>query len=169
MFAALIDDWKSLLPIGTAVVGFLLAFVWNRWWRRKDDREQSDKGTLKSHGEKLIALDGRITVVEARDDDRQSRVGRLELAQSNLEGKIGGLQDFWKSEFSSLRKELRDDHARLRDELRQDQANTETRLTALMTGHQQRVHDRLNVIAADQAKLLTEFVDSMADRKERGE
>lgn len=149
----------------TAVVGFLVRWAWDRWWRKRDEGEKSEKDTVAAHGGRLMALEGRVDAVEIREGERQKAIGRLEGDQARLEGKLGGLHDFWKTEFTNLRKELRDDHLKLRDELRQDQANTETRLTALMTGHQTRVHDRLNVIAADQAKLLTEFVDKMVDRK----
>lgn len=103
--------------------------------------------------------------VEAREETRQQAVGHLTAEHNRLEGKVVGLQDFWRSEFGKLRQELRDDQAAFRAELRTDQASMETRLTTLMTQHQQRVHDRLNVIASDQARMLNEFVDRLADRK----
>lgn len=161
------DNLHVLVPIGTAVVGFLLAFGWNRFWRRKDDSEKSADDTVKAQGGRLIALDQRVSAVEIREGERREAIGRLEHAQSNLEGKIGGLQDFWRSEFGKLRQELREDQSAFRTELRADQANTEARLTTLLTEHQKRMHDRLNGIAADQARLLTQFVDDMADRKEK--
>lgn len=151
--------------------GFLLKWTWDRWWRGKDrdaDATVRKKTELESkvidHADRIARVEGRLDTSDLRADDRLKAISRLEVEQTKLEGKVVGLQDFWRSEFGNLRKELREDHQKLREELRQDQASTEQRLTALMTGHQQRVHDRLNVIAADQAKMLTEFVDTMVKK-----
>jgi hypothetical protein len=165
----LFENMPSWLPpTVTAVVGFLVAFTWNRWWRRKDDHESSQSGAIKTHSDKIVVLEGRVNAIEIRDSDRQSTLGRLEEAQGRIEGKVGGLQEFWRGEFGGLRKELREDQARFRQELREDQKAFEDRMSTLLTGHQQRIHDRLNLIAADQAKLLTEFVDHMVDKKAGG-
>lgn len=153
-----------LLP----TAGFLLRWWWERRWRKADAKVTSDGQDAKQHAERLGAVERRIDLIESKHEDRQQQIGRLESEHSVLAGKVVGLQEFWRGEFVNLRKELREDHQKLREELRQDQANTEQRLTVLMTGHQQRVHDRLNVIAADQAKLLTEFVDQIVDRKAGG-
>lgn len=154
-----------LVPAVTAFVGFLLPFAWNRWWRKRDDRETSDKQTVKEHGNRLVVIEAWRVQVDTREESRQQTVGRLEVEQSRLEGKVVGLQDFWRSEFGKLRQELREDQQAFRAELRADQSSMETRLTTLITQHQQRVHDRLNVIAADQARMLTEFVDQLVDKK----
>lgn len=165
MFEHLDGPKATLLAISLALAGFLLRFAYERWWRRKDESEKSDKTTLKDHGERLMVVERRLSVEESKNDDRQRALGRLEADQSVLEGKVIGLQDFWRSEFGNLRKELRDDQQKLRDELRHDQASIEGRLTVLLVEHQKRVHDRLNVIAADQAKMLTDFVDGLVEKK----
>lgn len=155
----------AALSGATAIIGFLLAFSWNRWWRKRDDDESSRKkaaqdhelsqnATLTAHGGRLSGLESRMDAVEVREDARQQSIGRLEHGQNALEGRVLGLQDFWKSEFNTLRRELREDQQRF-----------EERIATMLQGHQQRVHDRLNVIAADQAKLLTDFVDRLVDKK----
>jgi hypothetical protein len=159
------EELKVVIPVATAVAGFLVAFAWNRWWRKRDDRETSGKQTVKDHGNRLVVIEHWRTQVEVREEARQNSVGRLEVEHNKLEGKVVGLQDFWRSEFGKLRQELRDDQAAFRAELRADQSSMETRLTTLMTQHQQRVHDRLNVIASDQARMLTEFVDKLVEKQ----
>lgn len=176
-------DIPWLAPVATAlsaVAGFLLSFAWQRWWRKRDDGQKAEESRLVTVEGRLGSIERRLDVHDEREDARQQAVGALRTEQSKLAGKVDGLQEFWRTEFGALRKELRDDQVRfqgeLRAELRQDQNNFETRLTTLLTthleqerqerqAHQQRVHDRLNGIAADQAKLLTEFVDSMVEQK----
>jgi hypothetical protein len=143
----------------------VLSFFWGRWWRRKDtDDEKSSKATA-DHGKRIVVIEAWKVQLDAHEGSRQQQVGRLEAEQSRLEGKVVGLQEFWRSEFGKLRQELRDDQQAFRAELRADQSSMEARLTTLMTQHQQRVHDRLNVIASDQAQMLTEFVDRLVDKQ----
>lgn len=143
------------------VVGFLGRWVWERYWKKKDE-------TSSRENSKLSSLELRMNAVEVRETERARHVGVLESNQNRLDGKVDALQTFWRTEFAKMgeqfqkfeeKVEYRLDNLRL--ELRGDQQKTEERLTGLFTAHQTRMHDRLNVIAADQARLLTEFVDGM--------
>lgn len=154
-----------LLPL----FGFLLGFAWNRWWRRKDQRTDEAKSVVSEHGDRLVVIERRLDAADGREEHRQESIGQLKNEHSILAGKVVGLQDFWRNEFNSLRRELRDDASKLRDELRQDQANMENRLSQQLSGHQQRVHDRLNIIAADQAKMLNEFIDQLLEKRTKPE
>lgn len=150
---------------GTAVAGFVARWIWDRWWKKKDDSTSRQK-----------SLETRMDAVEIRETERQKHIGQLEANHNRLDGKLDGLQTFWRTEFSKLSAEFkafeekidyRLDNFRL--ELRGDQQKTEDRLTELMTGHQTRVHDRLNAIASEQSKMLTEFVDRLVDKKGESE
>lgn len=143
-----------------ALAGFLARWIWDRVWKKKD----GDSTTLK-------ALGDRMTAVEIRETSRERNLGGLEANHNKLEGKVDALQTFWRSEFAKLtdqfkvfeeKVDYRLDNFRL--ELRGDQQKSEERLTALLTGHQARVHDRLNAISAEQAKMLSEMVDMLVER-----
>ncbi len=164
----LLDQHPAVLAAATGAAVFLLQWSWNRWWSRKDSHDRSEKDTLKSHDSRLVALEKKMDVNEAqfkardqifeqRHAEQQKAFGKLETEQGILAGKVVGLQEFWRNEFNKLRLELRE-----------DQNAMESRLAALLTGHQQRVHDRLNIIAADQSKMLADFVDRLVDKHGEG-
>lgn len=145
---------------GAAATGFVLKWLWDRFWRKKDDSTSKQR-----------SLESRMDAVEIRETERQKHIGQLEANHNRLDGKLDGLQTFWRGEFSKLSAEFsaleekidyRLDNLRL--ELRGDQQKTEDRLTELLTAHQARVHDRLNAISVEQAKMLNELVDMLADR-----
>lgn len=159
-----LDQHPAVLAALTGAVVFLLQFAWNRWWRRKDSDDQSQIDTLKKHGDRLVALERKVDLSEAqvetrdrvaeqRHSDQQKAFGKLETEQGILAGKVVGLQEFWRNEFNKLRSELREDTNAM-----------ESRLAALLAGHQERVHDRLNIISADQSKMLSDFVDRLVDK-----
>lgn len=174
MVAFGIEDVVSGAVIAGAS-GFLIRLGIERWLKGRDRRadtqvieaqkhEDGQQATFKSHEGRLIALETRVTVTESKNDERAQAVGRLEEEHNRLEGRVSGLQDFWRSEFTKLRQELRDDQAAFRKELREDQSSAEERMTALFIGHQQRVHDRLNTIATEQAKGFEDLLDKLVDK-----
>lgn len=161
MFGLSDEQSAAVAAGGSALFTFILQWGWGRFWGKKD-----------SASEKVDALAARMIAVESKEEVRARLIGQLETNQNRLDGKVDGLQSFWRSEFTKLAEQFKTfedkidyrlDNFRL--ELRGDQQTMEERITKLFTEHQGRVHDRLNIIAADQARLLTDFVDKLVDKK----
>lgn len=155
-------EQSAVLAAGLgALATFLLQWLWGRFWKKKDSESAG-----------LSALETRVVAIEAKEEVRARLIGSLETNQNRLDGKLDGLQSFWRTEFTKLGEEFRALEGKidykldnLRLELRGDTQKGEERLVTLLVEHQKRVHDRLNVIAADQAKMLKEFVDELVDKK----
>ncbi len=164
-----------LVGASTAFAGFLAHWAWDRWWHRKDHHDDAHSKAVaaqfKDHGDRLTVVERNQIANDAREMERQRALGRLEGEQHRLDGKIDALQSFWRTEFTKLVEKFGSFEEKIdgrldafRLELREDQNTHEDRLTQMLNAHQTRVHDRLNAISAEQAKMLNEVVDMLVER-----
>lgn len=160
------EEWLKILgKLGAAgVAGFLLKWLWDRFWRKKDDGEASAASALKHHYERIITIEKRVEANEVREGERQKALGRMEGEIQRLDGKVGGLQSFWTAKFERMEEKLESFRSELRSELRADQQAFEARLATMLNEHQKRVHDRLNETAAAQAMMINELIDKLVDK-----
>ena len=138
-----------------AVAGFFAKWLWDRIWKAKDGKAASVEATLKEHAGDVAEIVRRVDAVEWREGERQRQLGAIEARVGNLDGKIEGLQTFWRGEFEKLEGKI---DKRLEA--------LESRITTSLAAHQGRVHDRLNAIAAEQSKMLEELLDTFVLRLE---
>lgn len=141
---------------GIAIAGFFAKWLWDRIWREKDGKKASVEATLKEHADNFVEIVRRVDAAEYREGERQRQIGHLEARLGNLDGKIEGLQAFWRGEFEKL-------EAKIDKRLEA----LESRIATSLAGHQGRVHDRLNAIAGEQAKMLEELLDKFVGRLEK--
>lgn len=154
----------TVFTAAAGVLGFLLHWIWERFWRKKDKADESEAKTIEAHADRLIRVEGRLDKFDSNDAEKQRTLGRLEGEQHRLEGRVDGLQDFWRNQFDQLSEKFDEKVASMREELRGDQKDLEGKVMSALATHQQRIHDRLNIITGEQAKLLTEFVDKLVDK-----
>lgn len=176
-------DAKELAAVvALPVAGFFARWVWDRLWKKKDD-EASKRTTAaaaadKARDSRMDALTDQITTVvrkqevaEAKEGERARTLGIFETNLNRLDGKVDGLQKHWTGRFDKLEAEFKElenkveyklDNLRL--ELRGDQQRLEEKVVKLLGDHQGRIHDRLNAISVEQAKMLTEVVDLLVDK-----
>lgn len=141
--------------VGLGVAGFFAKWLWDRVWKSKDGKDASVEATLRAQAAQFIEIVRRVDGVEHREGERQRQLGQLEARVGNLDGKIEGLQAFWRGEFEKLEGKI---DKRLEA--------LESRITTSLNAHQGRVHDRLNAIAAEQSKMLEELLDKFVGKLE---
>lgn len=166
--------------------GFLARWVWERLWRKKDaataDAKAAASAAEKARENRMDAVEIAVTAIERRVGDAEARekatgthIGLLEANQNRLDGKVDGLQKHWTSRFDKLEDEMQEGFKlvnakldyrldNLRMELRGDQQAAEDRLLKLLEGHRQGVHNRLNILAKEQADGLNQLLDDLVER-----
>lgn len=165
------------------VVGFLVRWGWERFWKSKDTAIVDEKAAEKARDTKVEAIEQRMQVVERRIDavgaeagSTAHKLGMLEATQNRLDGKVDGLQKHWTARFDKLEDEMKEGFRSLNDkveykldmlrsELRGDQQGSEERILKIQMEHQKRVHDRLDAFGAAQAQALNQFFDRMLEDK----
>lgn len=159
------DSIDLLLKLGAGGTGaFVVRWLWERYWKKRDDFEGNAMVQVQSHGERIVAVEKRLETGEVREGERQKLLGRMEGEINRLDGKIEGLQSFWRSKFEKLEEKLEERLDRFRVELKADQSAHEQRQSSTLDAHQKRVHDRLNEATAAQAQMINELVDKLVDR-----
>lgn len=143
---------------------FFIKWAWDRYWTSRDRHDQHATEQLRTASDRIIVVEKKLEGAEAREGERSRTLGRLEGEIQRLDGKIGGLQDFWRTKFEDLEKKIDHRLEAFRGELRADQYAHEQRQAQLLSEHQHRVHDRLNEASAAQAQMLNELVDKLVDR-----
>lgn len=157
---------KSPVVVGVAmaVAGFLVRWLWDRFWLSRDASRKSDAETVKAHSTVLATLDKRVEAGELLERERQKALGRMEGEIQRLDGKVSGLQAFWTSKFDKMEEKVEQKIDAIRTEIRSDQKAHEERMTKTLEAHQTRVHDRLNEATAAQASMLNELIDKLVDK-----
>lgn len=149
---------------GGAILGFLATWGWNRYWQKKDQSEASVGSRLTVVESKVTTVEGKVTAIEIRDSDRMKSIGKIEGEITRLDGKLDGLQNFWRTKFEKFEEKLDAFKSELRVELRNDQTAHESRMTTMLESHRIGVHNRLNEATAAQATMLNDLIDKLVDK-----
>lgn len=143
---------------------FFLKWTWDRYWHVRDQNHAQESGQLRATSDRIVVVEKKLEAGEVREGERQRAIGRMEGEINRLDGKIGGLQDFWRTKFEKLEEKIDIKFESFRGELRADQQAHEARQAHTLEGHQKRVHDRLNEASAAQAQMINELIDRLVDR-----
>lgn len=174
----LTPEKAAVMGTAFAIAGFLARWVWDRVWHKKDEAVKSDEKQtaetarlLVDHSNRLVIMESAVGLMKAQDAERLQSLGRTQSEVHRLDGKVDGLQTFWRTEFTKLAERFESFEEKVekrldnfRSELRSDQQSHEERITATVTEHQKRVHDRLNILASEQAAGFNRLFDELIER-----